>query len=643
MARLIHGQEITTAGMEEAAAGLSEASRDIPLGFTLIQPVNLDRFDFLFPALQADPDSLLPEDPSTVQKLIALGATMRDRGRSQPDDPGDSNIPSAYTYFGQFVDHDVTLEARSASLGELLDPNLKPLTARRIQRTLRNVRTATLDLDNLYGGPAPRVLPKMVIGKVSPTGSASAPQARPLGKDDDNDVPRKPRSANPAEDREALIGDPRNDENTIVSQLQLAFLKAHNAIVDLQGVTFEEAQRTLRQHYQHLVVHDYLRRVCDPAIVTDILENGPKAFDPSPLNFHMPLEFAVAAFRFGHTMVRNGYNFNSNFNFRPGGVPATLELLFTFTAFSGQMFDFDTLPENWIIEWENFVDAGGPFDKARRYDTKLVEGLFELVGAQGQPEPGDGARLAVRNLLRGYLLRMPTGQAVAEALGLPALTTAELEAAAADEAQVDALRAGGFLERTPLWFYILAEANHGGGQHLGPVGSTIVADVLIGLVRRSEDSILTRPDWRPTLPSSTPGTFELRDLLALAGVLPGLATQPQPTPLTYIVKAGDTLSSIAQEQLGDANRWPQIFALNRARIVDPDVIFPDQQLSLPDPSSTDPIPQVHRVVAGDTLSGIAAAKLGDANRWPEILNMNRTVINDADRIFPGQVFLLPAS
>jgi hypothetical protein len=84
---------------------------------------------------------------------------------------------------------------------------------------------------------------------------------------------REPRSDDIVHDRAALCGDPRNDENTIIAQLHLAFLKAHNALVD-QGLGFAEARRMLRQHYQHLVIHDFLRRVADPAVVDDILAHG---------------------------------------------------------------------------------------------------------------------------------------------------------------------------------------------------------------------------------------------------------------------------------------------------------------------------------------------------------------------------------
>ena len=168
---------------------------------------------------------------------------------------------------------------------------------------------------------------------------------------------------------------------------------------------------------------------------------------------------------------------------------------------------------------------------------------------------------------------MPTGQALAKRLGLPVLTAAQLEAAAASERQAQVLKTSGFLERTPLWYYLLAEASHHGGQRLGPVGGTLVAEVLVGLVRRSEDSILRSPGWVPSLPAAKPGRFDLADLLRLAKVVGGGAA-----PRTYKVKKGDTLSGIAEKKLGDAGRWPEIARLNRDIVPDPDEIVPGQVL-----------------------------------------------------------------
>lgn len=181
----------------------------------------------------------------------------------------------------------------------------------------------------------------------------------------------------------------------------------------------------------------------------------------------------------------------------------------------------------------------------------------------------------MRNLLRGYRSRLPTGQAVANLLGVDALTADELRAAAGSDTQADALDAGGFLERTPLWYYVLAEAAHHGGDRTGPVGSTIVAEVPVGLIRHTTDSVLHYPGWTPSLPAAG-DHFELVDILRLAGLLEGGTA-----PTTYTVKEGDTLFGIAQSELGDGKRWPEIHDLNRDIVADPDRIFPGQLLILP--------------------------------------------------------------
>ncbi len=519
MPRIPHGAVVTleqvNAAVEEARA--STDSLNIP--FSLNVMPNFKRFDFLFPKLQNNPINLLPDSPETVEDLKRLGQTMLDTSAS--GDNLDSSVPAGYTYLGQFIDHDITFEVVSGAITKLTDPGLAPLSVAKIRESIVNTRTATLDLDSVYGTPAPRDGDKMVVGKITPLNGAAFPTLRPPGKDDDNDLPREPRSNDPSHDRSALIGDPRNDENTIVAQLHTAFLRAHNALIK-KGKTFDEARILLRQHYQWMVINDFLKRIADPKIVNRI-KKANQVYKPFDYSFFMPLEFTVAAFRFGHTMIRKDYDFNLNFNTsgQPGTIRASLDLLFTFTALSGGLGfgqGEETLPDNWIVEWEHFVDAGQPFNKARRFDTRLVEPLFVLRDTLGEPLP-DEARLAVRNLLRGYLLRMPTGQAVARALKVKALTKKEIENATASNEQRSVLQESGFNQRTPLWYYILAEAAaQTNGKRLGEVGSILVAEVLIGLIRRSENSILAEKDWTPTL-GSKPKEFNLPDLLKLAGVL----------------------------------------------------------------------------------------------------------------------------
>jgi hypothetical protein len=528
MPRLPHGRlDVTPATIREARDAVAARTAEVPEAPFVVKPVDTRRFDYLFPGLQQDPDNLLPVSRNTRDSLVELGMAM------SGNVGGDADIPAAYTYFGQFVDHDITLEVSSATGSQLTDPDLEPLKLARIRAETQNIRTAFLELDSVYGLPAPRDGVKMKLGKVSkleePDFPEEKPFLRPPGKDDDNDLPREPRSGDVRHDRAALIGDPRNDENTIIAQLQVAFLRAHNKLVDEIDPPnrFRRAKRRLRRHYQHIVLHDFLKRIVDPQLVDDIIENGNQVYNPDDDEFFMPLEYSVAAYRFGHSMVRGAYNFNLNFNFsdEPGTSPATLELLFTFTALSGQLGfgeGTENLPENWIIQWENIIDAGtgASFNKARRIDTELVEPLDHLRILTGEEEGGLAARLAVRNLLRGYLLRIPTGQAVAQALQIPVLTPDEIKQGAASDGEIQALENGGFLERTPLWYYILAEAAvREDGQRLGPVGSTIVAEVLVGLVRRSPDSILDpESTWQPNLPTPDKGS-NLADLLRFAGVL----------------------------------------------------------------------------------------------------------------------------
>lgn len=547
MPRLPHGEISTFGDFRDARKSLLEASEDTTLGFAAARPIVTRDFGFLFPELQEDPGNLLHESRRTRDDLVKLGETMRD---ADDGSSGDSSIPAVHTYFGQFVDHDVTFETKSDDLQDLASEDLAPLQFDELGEKLQNARVPTLNLDSVYGLQAPRDGARMKVGEVTRLNGTGKPSLRPPGKDDDHhDLPRLGGSEDEKLDRAALIGDPRNDENTIVAQLHVAFLRAHNALVDqleAQGragkLPFGQARRLLVQYYQYIVLHDFLPNIADPEIVRATIQ-GNLVYEPEEdeEDRSMPLEYSVAAYRFGHSMVRADYNFNLNF------PQATLADLFMFTAHSGEMAGLDTLPDNWIIQWENLVDTGAAFDKARRIDTKLVEPLFELRGFKGEvlkdspddPEPGIRARLATRNLLRGYLLRMPTGQAVARALGdklrgvreVRVLGPEEIERAAASGDQVQALRDGGFLESTPLWYYILAEAASSGGERLGPVGSTIVAEVLVGLVRRSPYSVLRRKDGRPpNLPSGAPGPSTLAELLRLAGVLgtPSV-TQPQPS------------------------------------------------------------------------------------------------------------------
>src|SRR6185369_10263509 len=219
--KISHGVIPTLERLQKAEATVRDLNGDVDLPFSFAITGTTSRFDCLFPDLQTA-EARLPELPETYARLVSLGDTMREANVPQPD----SSIPSAYTYFGQFVDHDITFEAKSDNIVKLSDPDFRVLTADEIRTKIANGRTPGLDLDNIYYKPAPRNCSRMVLGFVS----SVDPNAGPPGKA--NDLPRRPPRRNDrSNDRAALIGDKRDDENLVVAQLHVAFLRAHNAIV----------------------------------------------------------------------------------------------------------------------------------------------------------------------------------------------------------------------------------------------------------------------------------------------------------------------------------------------------------------------------------------------------------------------------
>ena len=147
MPRLRHGAVVTETAVRRALSSPAVRGAALEQALAEATPVELRAFDFLFPTLQDDPANLLPESADTPAQLKALGQTMEDVGRPEelgPEDPdaGDSSVAAVYTYFGQFVDHDITFDPVS-SLERLNDPD-----------ALVNFRTPRFDLDSVYGrGP----------------------------------------------------------------------------------------------------------------------------------------------------------------------------------------------------------------------------------------------------------------------------------------------------------------------------------------------------------------------------------------------------------------------------------------------------------------------------------------------------------
>lgn len=504
--------------MKELRRGFARHGVVRGLGYIPSSPQFEGRFGRLFRRLR-------PAD-HTDDELTKLGIAMiapkepnpTPEDANPPDDEENSGISAGYTYFGQFIDHDLTFDP-STLAQQKSDPD-----------AIVDFRTPRFDLDNLYGrGPdeQPYLYDfdgdgiKMLLGK-------------PLtGNDNDPDTRDLPRTS-AAGRRFALIGDKRNDENVIVSQLQGIFLRFHNRVVNYHKahglpMDFFSIRQAVQFHYQWTVIHDFLPTIIGWDMVNKLLPHIAKGtnvlVDPPRLHFYhprkdpfMPVEFSVAAYRFGHSMVRPLYRVNA-------GTPR-LGIFPDLQAF-GEFIN------SWAIDWRLFFDFGNkpdPFSPARiqpayKIDTSLVDPLRDL------PKPITGEtppNLAVLNLLRGKKLLLPSGQAVAHAMGVPVIPDAKLVVGKANE---DDMKPGGsksiteispnFAGNAPLWFYILAEAqqqfvNNSTPIHLGPVGGRIVGEVFVGILHGDSASVFSHPSWTPYADFLNEGEFGIAELIKQA-------------------------------------------------------------------------------------------------------------------------------
>lgn len=454
------------------------------------------KFGRLFPALPP----FATDNPSVRASLLELGrpgGLMDAQDVAPPADPltpnpknkDNPNQTAGFTFLGQFLDHDITLDA-SSSFERQVDPE-----------AIDNFRTPAFELDNVYGsgrGASPHLYDQKSPGAAKMLLDEGFPR----------DLPRNSQGT-------AIIGDPRNDENLIVSQLQLAFLKFHNAVVDhvmANGVTnsneaFDEAQRLVRWHYQWIIVHEFLPKTVGQSLVNNVLEKGRKFYNWRNDPF-IPVEFSVAAYRFGHSQVRPGYiaNFEGD-----GGKPFTRHLFdpnCDHSVADPEDLSGGKRAPRRFVDWPTFFDLGDGRSKPnKRIDTKLSTTLFQLPFS-GPNLPTNPSSLAQRNLLRHLTFSLPSGQSVAKAMGIAAL----------DEDELAPLKSLDLHRRTPLWYYILREAEvKKDGKSLGAVGGRIVAEVFLGILQGDRMSYLRQdPEWTPTLGDKD--DFTMVDLLRFAGV-----------------------------------------------------------------------------------------------------------------------------
>ena len=422
-----------------------------------------DRYERLFPDLPP-----ITEDEERLLGLAGPGS-LCDGGDDCPDAV---DVAAGWPFFGQLIAHDISADR-------------SPLAHRAAGEHMANFRSPRANLECIYGD--------------GPVGNPflyrrDDPAKLLLGVNDAGEEADLPRNREGI----ALIGDPRNDVHIFVSQLHLAMLRLHNSVVDHlrrssavpESAMFDEARRTVSWLYQWVIINDYLPRLVGPELVGEIETEGPRHYRPGPVP-RIPLEFADAAFRYGHSQVREDFELNS----RSGRLRLFPDLI-----------GFRPVAAERAIEWDRLFDVPGsaPAQRAKLIDGTLVPSLIALPHAiTGEVEAEVYRSLAGRDLQRGHAYGLASGESVARAMGETPLGPDET-----------ALGRAGWSGDTPLWLYVLCEADRRGhGERLGPVGGRIVAEVLIAIIDADPASYRSRqPDWTPPLPARGE-RFELADML----------------------------------------------------------------------------------------------------------------------------------
>ena len=464
-------------------------------------------------------------DPETGEPVLKSDGSPVVATKDHNDALGENPSPvltSGFTFVGQFVDHDITFDTTTLS-EQQSDPN-----------ATTNFRTPRYDLDAIYGrGPSkdpqlydPNDRDKFLIVKRP----YSEIRGVPTTPDVVYDVPRDASG-------KAIMADPRNDQTLILLQLHVALQMFHNKLVDhvrknlvsalFPGLSvFESARRLARWHYQWMVTHDFLPAIVGKAMADSVYKEVLTGLPIINLKYYrtinplgrpyIPVEFSVAAYRFGHSIARPRYTVRDFIDTRTGATVAGQSVpLFEAEPTDNNLNGHRPIPPRLKMQWSKFFNAAGKPPTARpvrQFDANLSDALFRLP-ATALPDSNPMSRLAVRNLLRGKKMRLPSGQQIARLMDVTPLTHEELYTDHRIEVRVpivgnvvEVLREfdvenqdlktlfedPGWDGEAPLWFYILKEAEIvGRGRQMGPVGGRIVAEVLVALMQRDANSYLT--------------------------------------------------------------------------------------------------------------------------------------------------------
>lgn len=451
----------------------------------LIQANPKGKFGMMFPGLE-----VFEPTNEAIEKISNL---MKENSQ---DGEIISEIPLAFAFLGQFIDHDLTFDTTS-ELDERIDPF-----------ALENFRTPFLDLDCLYGTnpEVDRHLYDTNGGNTIP-GSEHRSPFRLLTTDENIsfDLPRNSQGT-------AIIGDPRNDENLFVSQLHRKFLGFHNEVIKYflnenadnplgNKKLYELARKEVTLHYHWIIKNEFLPLIIGKEMVNEIEKTNSRIFKFEGPNPFIPVEFAGAAYRFGHSLIPSKYQINDEIK------EIDLFKVPFFGTVPNSTKDIG-VPKKFNLDWKYFLDMGtGNHQFCSKVDTKLATPLFKLPFVSEQQNPPTS--LPIRNIQRGRTLGLPSGQKIANELGLMPLTNIQLG--------LEGLE--GLNEEAPLWYYILKESeiqSGVNGKHLGSVGGRIVGEVLLGIIEATQKLMFETEEemknWKPQFGSMIE-EFTLKDLV----------------------------------------------------------------------------------------------------------------------------------
>jgi hypothetical protein len=422
-------------------------------------------------------------------------------------------IPAGYVYLAQFLDHDISFDSRSDRFRHEDHPWQSPDITK-----VFNKRRPFFDLETIYGFDNPTNEKEYTRAELMKAGSKTLlnlgmttpeyldPISSGARGEYPNDLPRQEKSPL------AKVVDLRNDSNLALAQTQVAFMKFHNAVIKQlndsdSSEVFEKARKIAIRHYQYIILTDFLPKIVKNEILTEVIaeivKNGQgKYYHPAADNIFIPIEFSIAAFRMGHSMIRNEYHWNIK-------RKAHISDLLYHTGIGGtenngiNKKSKNKLRSAWIINWNWFYDFNPSGEKEKNFnfaepiDTKFSTGLNNLIPHHSSGH-GRANSLSALDLYRGRLWKLPAGQDIAKEIadktGEEILSSDDIESTFGEKLTQE--YRDFFKKETQFLYDLLAEAEVQNKRFntttLGNVGSRIVAEVIVKLLFESPYSILKK-------------------------------------------------------------------------------------------------------------------------------------------------------